>query len=261
MPKLDGFEVLKAIKSTNPETQVLMLTGHGDEDMVIRALKEGANDYIKKPIDLDNLSNSLTRAYESIRHFRKTIFNASTIVKFEQKMEIENDLEGIYALTSYITSINHIYFSKQSCEKIKLALIETLRNSIEHGNLEIDYNEKGQLLEAGKFNEEIKRRVETSPYKERRVKINYSLDEERVKYTIEDQGNGFNWKELPGTNPENLFKRNGRGIVLIKMMIDEISYNDKGNCVTLIKKTDLSKNKETKNVWISHELQNKSDIV
>ncbi len=265
MPKVDGFTVLKKIKAQKPETRVIILTGHGDEEMVIRALKEGANDYIKKPINLNYLSESMTRASESIKSLKRTTFNASSVVNINQVLKIDNNLDTIYAVTNYITNLNHVYFNKASCEKIKLALIESLRNSIEHGNLEIDYDEKNKLLEEGKFNEELKRRLNNDYFKHRFVYIRYSLNSDEVRYEIEDQGKGFNWMKLPNADdPKNIFKRNGRGIMLIKLMMDEMFYNEKGNCITLVKKSNINDmdndNKSGRNVWISHYIQNKHDL-
>jgi DNA-binding response OmpR family regulator len=261
MPKMDGFTVLKKIKAQKPETRVLLLTGHGDEEMVIRALKEGANDYIKKPINLNYLSESMLRASESVKSLKRTTFNASSVLNVNQTIKIDNNLDTIYAVTNYITNLNYVYFNKAACEKIKLALIESLRNSIEHGNLEIDYEEKNKLLEEGKFNEELRNRLNNEYYKNRQVTIKYFLDNNEVRYTIEDQGKGFNWKKLPNLDdPQNIFKRNGRGIMLIKLMMDDTYFNEKGNVITLVKKCDHEDNNVPKNVWISHYIQNKHDL-
>jgi DNA-binding NtrC family response regulator len=66
MPGLDGKEVLYRIKRLDPATEVILITGHGDIDTVIHALREGALDYIKKPINVDQLLLSLGRAQEKI---------------------------------------------------------------------------------------------------------------------------------------------------------------------------------------------------
>ena len=48
LPEMNGIEVLKRIKSTNPEIEVIMISGHGDMDMVIKANRLGAVDFIRK---------------------------------------------------------------------------------------------------------------------------------------------------------------------------------------------------------------------
>jgi anti-anti-sigma factor len=62
MPGMDGFEVLKQIKKTAPETEVIVITGHGDMDQVVRALNLNATDFINKPIGRSALDAALKRA-------------------------------------------------------------------------------------------------------------------------------------------------------------------------------------------------------
>lgn len=66
MPKVDGMEVLHTVKKIAPDTEVIIVTGYGDYDTVITALREGAIDYLKKPIDFKELSISLGRCREKI---------------------------------------------------------------------------------------------------------------------------------------------------------------------------------------------------
>ena len=62
MPGMDGFEVLKKIKKTAPQTEVVVITGHGDMDHVVRALNLEATDFINKPIGRSALDAALKRA-------------------------------------------------------------------------------------------------------------------------------------------------------------------------------------------------------
>jgi len=66
MPVMDGIELLQRIKRHNPETEVIMITGHGDMDLAIKSLKHRASDFITKPINVDALEISLTRTREKI---------------------------------------------------------------------------------------------------------------------------------------------------------------------------------------------------
>jgi PAS domain S-box-containing protein len=66
MPGIDGIELLRKIKSKNPETEVIMLTGHGDLDLAIKSLKHKATDFITKPINDDALEMALIRAFDKI---------------------------------------------------------------------------------------------------------------------------------------------------------------------------------------------------
>jgi CheY-like chemotaxis protein/anti-anti-sigma regulatory factor len=66
MPEMDGFEVLKQIKKISPRTEVIVITGHGDMDLVIQALNLDATDFINKPIRRAALDAALKRAAERL---------------------------------------------------------------------------------------------------------------------------------------------------------------------------------------------------
>lgn len=64
MPEMDGVETFKAIKSLDPEAQIIFLTGHVDTDSAITGLDLGAFDYCLKPIDIDSLHDKIMDAAE-----------------------------------------------------------------------------------------------------------------------------------------------------------------------------------------------------
>jgi signal transduction histidine kinase len=71
MPGLDGLEVLRQIKKLRPKTPTLLITGHGEHDLAVQALRGGAYDFVQKPIDRDYFVASLERAIELRRLERR----------------------------------------------------------------------------------------------------------------------------------------------------------------------------------------------
>ena len=65
MPGIDGMEVLRRVKKSYPEVQVIILTGHGSDKDEAEARKLGAFAYLQKPADLDTLVDTLKRAYRT----------------------------------------------------------------------------------------------------------------------------------------------------------------------------------------------------
>ena len=65
MPGMDGLELLAEIRTRRPGTPTLMITGHGENDLVVRALRGGASDFIHKPIDREYFAASLRRAIQA----------------------------------------------------------------------------------------------------------------------------------------------------------------------------------------------------
>ena len=67
MPGMDGLEVLERIKGIDPETEVIVITGHGDMDLAVKALNLNATDFINKPIQKSDLDSALRRAEERLK--------------------------------------------------------------------------------------------------------------------------------------------------------------------------------------------------
>ena len=64
MPKMDGVEVLEAVKKIKPEIPMVMISGHGDLDTAVNTMRLGAFDYISKPPDLNRLLNTVRNALD-----------------------------------------------------------------------------------------------------------------------------------------------------------------------------------------------------
>jgi signal transduction histidine kinase len=62
MPGMDGLELLSEIKRVRPDIPIMLITGHGDHDLAVQALRRGAFDYVTKPIDREYFASSLARA-------------------------------------------------------------------------------------------------------------------------------------------------------------------------------------------------------
>jgi serine phosphatase RsbU (regulator of sigma subunit)/anti-sigma regulatory factor (Ser/Thr protein kinase) len=72
MPGMDGLALLNEIRSLRPETPTLLITGHGEHDLAVKALRGGAYDFIAKPIERDYFAASLNRAIRT-RHLKREL--------------------------------------------------------------------------------------------------------------------------------------------------------------------------------------------
>ena len=92
LPEMDGLEVLKEIKKKYPDIEVIMITGHGDNETILQTMRNGAFDYFNKPIMAIDIENSIRRTTKFIELSNKLKFaenNFSQISK-ELKKEIGN---------------------------------------------------------------------------------------------------------------------------------------------------------------------------
>lgn len=97
MPGINGIEMLKTIKELNPDTEVIMITGHGDMDLAIQSLQLDASDFITKPVKDQALSIALKRAKERMelrRKLREYTDNLENIIE-QKTRELERSHEQI----------------------------------------------------------------------------------------------------------------------------------------------------------------------
>jgi signal transduction histidine kinase len=105
MPGMDGIELLKKIKHENPDTEVVMITGHGDMDLAIKSLKFEATDFITKPINVEALEIALKRVQDKIvmkRQLKAYTQNLEALVR--EKTELQDHLSSLGLM---IGSISH----------------------------------------------------------------------------------------------------------------------------------------------------------
>ena len=105
MPGIDGIELLKRIKQDNPDTEFIMITGHGDMDLAIASFHDQAADFITKPINVNILDISLKKLQEKIkgrRQLREYTENLERLVK--EKSELQSHLSSLGLM---IGSVSH----------------------------------------------------------------------------------------------------------------------------------------------------------
>ena len=95
MPKMDGVELLQAVKKIKPEIPIVMISGHGDMETAIQTMRLGAFDYISKPPDLNRLLNTVRNALD-----KKQLVVENKILK---KIVSKN-----YEMIGESDAINHI---------------------------------------------------------------------------------------------------------------------------------------------------------
>lgn len=108
MPGMDGIELLQKIKEESPDTEVIMITGHGDMELAIRSLKFDATDFITKPINEDALEIALKRANEKITlktRLREHTENLEQLVREKTKKLVE--AERLAAVGQTVAGLAH----------------------------------------------------------------------------------------------------------------------------------------------------------
>jgi len=108
LPRMDGLQVLRKIKDSHPEIEVIMLTAHGSVEKAVEAMKLGAFDYLSKPIDLEELRLVVKKALESLRRSHELDYLRSRADKENPSHEIvggSEPMRKVQALIERIASI------------------------------------------------------------------------------------------------------------------------------------------------------------
>ncbi|MCM2276700.1 MAG: sigma-54 dependent transcriptional regulator [Oligoflexia bacterium] len=84
MPGKDGFALMSWAKEKYPQLRVIVITGHGEKEVAVKALRQGAADYLEKPFDLDELAHSVQRC---LREYRLERENADLVGRLEARAE------------------------------------------------------------------------------------------------------------------------------------------------------------------------------
>jgi DNA-binding NtrC family response regulator len=99
MPDIDGLELLAVIKEYRPETEVIIVTGHGTMESAVKAMKYGSYDYIQKPFKLDILKILIDRIFEEKRLKQENIILKTRLKerhKFDALIGISLKMQEIY---------------------------------------------------------------------------------------------------------------------------------------------------------------------
>jgi len=256
-----AYEQLAIIKGKESSTSLydLLYLPEGESDLSLQIIKEKINMLFNegKPINLKTQLKSrgtLEPREYNIRIEHITIDDRNEILMKAASVLDENMLKYVEAekmrlsIGNYLIAAEEIcnrlvlnlpkYVNKQITSAIKLGLREIIINAIEHGNLNISFEEKTKATADGNYLEFVLSRQKDPNYKDKKVTIEFLLNSNKVMYKIEDEGNGFNYREIiqkiQNTVDEDMLAH-GRGLRMAFNIFDEVKFNKKGNQVLLVK--------------------------
>jgi CheY-like chemotaxis protein/anti-sigma regulatory factor (Ser/Thr protein kinase) len=239
MPEMDGLELVSVIRAEYPSLPVILMTSAGNEEICVQALHVGAASYVPKRALSQRLLETVYQVIEVSTHERTVARLMDCMTVSHCAFELENDNALIPPLVNYLLEEAGRMGACDEVDRTRIgvALEESLVNALCHGNLEVGSELRGDDDQAY-YNLLIERRG-IEPYCLRRIHLDVTLTRNSAKFVIRDEGSGFNPDDLPDpTDPANLEKACGRGVLLMRSFMDEVSYNDAGNCVTLVKRTN-----------------------
>jgi len=237
MPEMNGLEVVRAMCNDFPQVPVILMTSQGSEEIAVQSLQEGAASYVPKRRLARDLAETVRKVLAVSDRERGHSRLMGCMRKNDCTFVLENDCAMFGPLISYlqegITQIGLCGDAERT--RVGVALEEALANALYHGNLQVSSDLRGEDDEA--YHSMIRERIDRPPYRDRRILVRAELSQKRATFVVQDEGAGFDPSGLPDpTDPANLEKVSGRGILLMRTFMDEVAYNEVGNQVTLTKR-------------------------
>ena len=235
MPEMNGLDLVMQIRARHPLLPVILMTAHGSEELAVRALKSGAASYVPKRELAQDLLETVEAVVESAGGKRDESRLMQSLERTEAHFVLDNDPALIPPLVSFLK--DNVFRMSGSDDtgliQMTVALREGLLNAMEHGNLELDsaLREKDDHS----YHDLQRERRAQKPYADRRVHVTSRQTRGEAVFVIRDEGPGFDVSKLPDpTDPANLERRSGRGLLLMRAFMSEVRHNDRGNELTLV---------------------------
>jgi CheY-like chemotaxis protein len=237
MPGMTGIEVLRDVKRLDPEIVVLIMTGYSTEDLVLEAFHAGATNYLKKPFTLKTLAEVLDGVLDLIQSKAEARVPRSSLLSYrvEGTIDVPIDPRVVGRVVGGVINEIRPYLRAEDADSLHMCVYEIVMNGIEHGVLKIGYETKSLAQEEDRLNDLYLERMNDPDY-DGWVHLGYEVTPERLAFVVADSGPGFDVGTLPDpTLDDSLFLSHGRGVMLTKMIADELTYNESGNRATIIK--------------------------
>jgi serine/threonine-protein kinase RsbW len=208
----EDLETAQTVSELQRKCLLTPVSTNGNEPDIVKAFKLGAKNFVRVPYDQDELREIVehTLSYK-LRH----VDDPTVLAHVHEKIEFElpSDLSLMNGVLQYLLErVSRLGLIRPDRSNLFIALDEAFVNAVKHGN-------------------------KNDPHK--LVRITAELSPKEACFTVEDEGDGFNIKDIPDPcDPANLFKTSGRGVLLIYNIMDEVEYNAQGNRVKMVKRPE-----------------------
>ncbi|MFM9905113.1 MAG: ATP-binding protein [Pyrinomonadaceae bacterium] len=223
MENLDEFDLVITDLDVAGNGPVAALNGDGptclptvddiEPDEHVKAFKLCAATFRRDEFDENELKDLVATVLDyKIRFVDTEEFVAEMHENIE--FELPSAISLMHIVLEYLMKrVEKLGVIKAEQSNLFVALDEAFVNAVKHGN----------KFDAGKL-----------------VRITAEVSKQEAKFTIEDEGEGFDVNNIPDPlDPENLFKTSGRGVLFIYNIMDEVQYNDRGNRLTMVKRSEI----------------------
>lgn len=249
LPDLTGLQILTKMKD-HPilkHIPVVLQTAKVARQDIIDGMQAGAFYYLTKPFEEELLRSVVKTALDEHKYhlslqgkLKKAAHTLSLMKNGFFEFRTLKEAQELALFISFFCPVP---------EQVLSGLSELMINAVEHGNLGITYEEKTDLIDAGRWRDEIEHRLSLPIYSDKVATLDFQKEHDRINITIKDMGEGFNWHDYLEIAIDRVGDNHGRGIVMAKILsFDAMEYHGTGNEVTAIINLQQADKMKTENL-------------
>ena len=235
LPDMQGIDFLRLLKRNLSWNYIptIVITHDINEKNLVESMNAGAFYYLEKPFGEQVFSSVVNKAIKDYTTYVYYLSKAQNVhisrLVTHGSFSFRTFKEG-YEVADWLASL----CSGKSRDDIVVGFIELLINAVEHGNLDVGYEEKTILMKKGNYLDCLVERLELPEYKDRFVKVDFEKNQDELRVTIIDQGKGFDYKKYLVMDKKRMFHSHGKGIIMASnLYFNQLEYNESGNAVTV----------------------------
>lgn len=246
MPGLSGLEFLEKVrKEYDRELDVILMTGFLDHDYFIEAIRLGASDFIRKPVDAKQIVRSIHSLTERKRnrHDYSEFYSNLDTARFQFSLDPKHFSK--YSISKVMISFlrQNFQINQVAMNSILICVDEMVYNAFIHGTLGLSIRER--LLDHESLQNLIKSKLEIPEIAAKRMHLGFEVDhlKQLIEISVEDDGKGFDyqaWLERVKTEPQLNLDEHGRGIAMLYHLADSLEFSKDGRCVKISKSISAS---------------------
>lgn len=239
MPGISGMNFLEKVRDDyDQDLDVILMTGFLDQDYFIQAIRLGASDFIRKPIESKQLLHSISRIFERRR-------NKNDMGNFFQALHGSKMVFEINPLLFWQAGISKTFnhFLRQSlnlkrnfANELLVCIDEMIYNALIHGTLNLSKEQRH--LGHDQLRELVNNLMTEGPINDKgiRIGLEVNLREGLISISVEDDGEGFDhqaWLKRLQSEQEINLDAHGRGISMLYHLSDHLEFDKGGRKVTI----------------------------
>jgi len=240
MPGMDGVDLLKHVHRDFENISFILMTDYLEQDIFFKGIQNGVSDFIRKPVDSDQLLNTIqiqiNRRKDDWDYLQVSSCMSTADLKLSLPPHMFRQVDFIKIFTKFFKQ--NLNLTNTLINELLLCLEEMLYNAFIHGTLKLNLKER--TLSYEEYKKLIQSKLLQPGVADKRIHLRLSINQQHqvMIIEVEDEGQGFDyakWLEHISTSEGIRLDEYGRGVSIIYHLADKVSFGKGGRLIRIEK--------------------------